>query len=144
MNELVIRRATVSDAPRVAELSGMLGYPAKAEEMARRLTGILAYETHAVFVAEFAGDVVGWIHLAEQHLLEFDRRGEILGLVVGSGQRGKGVGRELVLAAEAWARVRGLQQVVVRSNIVRPESHPFYERIGYERYKTQHVYRKPL
>jgi N-acetylglutamate synthase-like GNAT family acetyltransferase len=144
MNELVIRRAKISDAPRVAELSGTLGYPAETEAMARRLTDILAHETHAVFVAETAGEVVGWTHGAEQEMLEFDRRCEILGLVVGAAQRGQGVGRRLVEAVEDWARTRGLDDVSVRSNVVRLESHPFYERIGYVRVKTQHAYRKHL
>ena len=144
MNQLVIRRATLGDAPRVAELSGTLGYPANAEEMARRLESILAHEAHAVFVAEATGEVVGWTHGSERQMLESDPRCEILGLVVGGGQRGKGVGRQLVQAVEDWARTRGLAQIFVRSNVVRPESHPFYERIGYERYKTQHAYRKRL
>jgi hypothetical protein len=34
--------------------------------------------------------------------------------------------------------------VSLRSNIVRPESHAFYEKIGYARFKTQHAYRKRL
>ena len=34
--------------------------------------------------------------------------------------------------------------LLVRSNVTRPESHPFYERLGYERIKTQHSYRKTL
>ena len=34
--------------------------------------------------------------------------------------------------------------MTVRSNVVRHESHPFYERVGYERTKTQHAYRKRL
>jgi hypothetical protein len=32
----------------------------------------------------------------------------------------------------------------VRSNVARELSHPFYESLGYERAKTQHVYRKTL
>lgn len=144
MNEPSIRRAKISDAPGVAELSGTLGYPAEAEPMARRLAGILPQKTHAVFVADAAGEVVGWIHGAEQEMLEFDRRCEILGLVVGAGQRGQGVGRRLVETVEEWARTRGLDDVSVRSNVVRLESHPFYERIGYVRVKTQHAYRKRL
>jgi GNAT superfamily N-acetyltransferase len=64
--------------------------------------------------------------------------------VVDAAQRGLGVGRALVDAVESWARTRGLDRVVVRSNVVRLESHPFYERIGYKRIKTQHVYRKGL
>ena len=58
--------------------------------------------------------------------------------------RGRGVGRRLVQAAEAWASARGLDQMAVRSNVGRAESHPFYERLGYVRAKTQHAYRKRL
>ena len=39
---------------------------------------------------------------------------------------------------------RGLENVSVRSNVVRLESHPFYERAGYVRVKTQHAYWKRI
>jgi GNAT superfamily N-acetyltransferase len=54
------------------------------------------------------------------------------------------VGRALVAEVEGWASARGLREVSVRSNVARAESHPFYERLGYVRAKTQHVYRKVL
>ena len=38
----------------------------------------------------------------------------------------------------------GLHTVVVRSNVVRPESHLFYEGIGYQRTATSHVYHKQV
>jgi GNAT superfamily N-acetyltransferase len=144
MNELIIRRAKIDDANRMAELSDILGYPVSGEAMQRRLTRILKLETHSVFVAERNGEVVGWTHGAEQEMLELECRGEIWGLVVAENERGRGVGRRLVEAAETWARDRGLENMSVRSNIVRSESHPFYERIGYTRHKTQHAYRKTL
>jgi hypothetical protein len=50
----------------------------------------------------------------------------------------------LVAAAESWAARLGLSDVVVRSNVTRAESHPFYERLGYARTKTQHVYLKTV
>ena len=143
-SELIVRKATSDDAARVAELSGTLGYPVSGEAMAERLGRVLQLQTHAVFVAEISGDIVGWTHGAEHELLELGWRCEILGLVVAQGQRGLGTGRRLVEAIEQWARGRGLDHIFVRSNIIRPESHPFYERIGYERYKTQHAYRKRL
>lgn len=142
--ELIIRKARSEDAARIAELSGTLGYPVTADAMAERLGRMLPLETHTVFVAEASGNIVGWTHGAEQELLEMGFRCEILGLVVAEGQRGLGTGRRLVEAIEQWARARGLAQIFVRSNVIRPESHPFYERIGYERYKTQHAYRKQL
>lgn len=143
-SELIVRKAKEDDATRVAELSGTLGYPVSGEAMAQRLGRVLPLETHTVFVAEISGDIVGWIHGAEHEFLELGSRCEILGLVVAEGQRGLGTGRRLVEAIEQWARRRGLDQIFVRSNVIRPESHPFYERIGYERYKTQHAYRKQL
>ena len=73
-----------------------------------------------------------------------ESRGEIVGLVVDAAHRGRGVGRRLVAEVEAWAAARGLEVVTVRSNVARTESHPFYERLGYARTKTQHAYRKRL
>jgi GNAT superfamily N-acetyltransferase len=95
-------------------------------------------------IAELS-EVLGYPATAgERELLESGRRCEILGLVVDSTHRGRGVGRRLVQAAEAWALARGLDQMAVRSNVGRAESHPFYERLGYVRAKTQHAYRKRL
>jgi len=62
----------------------------------------------------------------------------------GAGYRGRGAGRQLVEAVERWAAARGLDEISVRSNVVRPDAHPFYERLGYIRAKTQHAYRKAV
>jgi GNAT superfamily N-acetyltransferase len=140
-----IRSAVPGDAPRLAELSAILGYPASVPAVAQRLGRLLGREAETVFVASLpSGQVVGWLHGSEQELLESGPRCEILGLVVDPDHRGRGVGRRLVAAVEQWAMTRGLEQMAVRSNIRRAESHPFYERLGYLRTKTQHAYRKRL
>jgi GNAT superfamily N-acetyltransferase len=144
MTDFVIRRATSADAAGVADLSGILGYPVDRENMQRRLERIGGCEEHVVLVAETSGQIIGWIHGAVHEFLVAGRVGENCGLVVAEGQRTNGVGRRLVEAVEQWARGRGLDQVSVRSNVARPESHPFYEKVGYTRLKTQHVYRKSL
>src|SRR6266404_1814709 len=144
MSDSVIRRAKITDAAGVAELSGILGYPVDAETMKGRLEQLGGREEHVVFVAEANGKLAGWTHAAEQEILEVGRVWEIWGLVVAAGQRGRGVGRHLIEAVEQWARGRGLDQVSVRSNVARIESHPFYEKLGYTRLKTQHAYRKRL
>jgi GNAT superfamily N-acetyltransferase len=143
-HDLIIRKANTADSTRIAELSGTLGYAVSAELMGERLARVLSLDTHAVFVAETAGEIVGWIHGAEQQILESGCVCEIWGLVVAENQRGRGTGRLLIQAIEEWARTRGLNEMSVRSNVIRPESHQFYERIGYERFKTQHAYRKAL
>jgi GNAT superfamily N-acetyltransferase len=116
-----------------------------ATALAERLADILERPDELVLVAcRIDGTVIGWVHGAEQRFLEADLRCELLGLVVDSAHRRRGVGQELVAAVEQWARTRGLGEISVRSNVARAGSHPFYERLGYRRIKTQHVYRKPL
>ncbi len=135
----------MTDAARLAKLSEVLGYPVEPELMKRRLERLLSRPDHVVLVAESQTDgVVGWIHAAEQDILEIGRSCEILGLVVAADQRGHGVGRRLMEWVERWAFERGLKQLSVRSNVARAESHPFYERLGYTRVKTQHAYWKHM
>ena len=140
-----VRAAVLGDAPTIAALSRGLGYPVAVEMLAQRLGRLLTQSDEIVLVADVVpGQVLGWVHGSEQELLETGRRCEILGLVVDAEHRRTGVGRRLVAALEQWAVSRGLEEMAVRSNVVRSESHPFYERLGYVRAKTQHAYRKQL
>lgn len=135
----------LTDAPLLTELSAELGYPVPVAQLTSTLERLLRRPDHVVFVAcDARGAVVGWIHVAEREVLEVGCFGEILGLVVAASVRRQGLGQQLVAAAEAWAVSRGLPGMTVRSNVVRAESHPFYEGLGYARIKTQHAYRKLL
>ncbi len=143
--ELRIRLAKPGDAVRIADLSGQLGYPATSEQARERLRGIKPASHHAVFVAESGKDgVIGWLHVSKQHLLESEIRAEVNGLVVAEGQRSLGAGARLLAAAENWARKHACKSMSVRSNVIRERAHQFYERNGYEHYKTQKSFRKPL
>ena len=144
-NELKVRRARITDAPRLAELSGQLGYPAAAADIRRRFRAIQPASQNAVFVAESRGEgVVGWLHVSKEPLLESDMRAEVNGLVVADGHRSLGAGARLLAAAENWARKHGCKGMSVRSNVIRERAHKFYEHNGYEHYKTQKSFRKPL
>src|SRR5258708_38522614 len=144
-SEMKIRCARREDAPRVAELSGQLGYPATAAQMRKRLRGIKLSSQHAVFIAESAKEgIIGWLHVSRQPLLEGEIRAEVNGLIVGEEHRSAGAGARLLAAAETWARKRGCKSMSVRSNVIRERAHKFYERNGYEHYKTQKSFRKPL
>jgi len=144
-NELKIRRATTDDVPQIAVLAGQLGYPATAVQIHKRLHGIKPPSQHAVFVADSVADgVIGWVHVSKQPLLEVEIRAEVNGLVVAEGQRSVGAGARLLRAAEDWARQHGCKSMSVRSNVFRERAHKFYERNGYEHYKTQKSFRKPL
>lgn len=140
-----IRSARATDASRIAELSGQLGYPAKPAEIAQRLRKIKPALQHAVLVAETPDHkIVGWLHVSVSPLLEVDLRAEVNGLVVADDERSHGTGALLLQAAEQWARTRHCQHMSVRSNVIRDRAHQFYLRHGYEHYKTQKAFRKPL
>jgi GNAT superfamily N-acetyltransferase len=139
-----IRPATLADAGGIARLSGELGYPAPTEEVAARLAILLSLPAHFIAVAAEDDSLLGWIEIERRLTLESGARAEIVGLVVGAAHRRAGVGRALVAAAETWAAAEGLGAVAVRSNVVRAESHPFYERLGFLKHKTQHVYVRDL
>jgi len=95
-------------------------------------------------VAESRQLVIGWLHASVTPLLEVPLRAEVNGLVVDEKQRSAGTGAQLLDAAERWARSRGCKSMSVRSNVIRERAHGFYERQGYEQYKTQKAFRKIL
>jgi GNAT superfamily N-acetyltransferase len=142
---LKIRRARSSDAARLAALSDELGYPVTASEIKARLSRLQHAGNNAVFVAEnSSGEVIGWLHVTVAPLLEVPLRTEVNGLVVADGHRSAGAGARLLEAAENWARKKKCVNMSVRSNVLRERAHGFYERHGYEHYKTQKAFRKPL
>jgi GNAT superfamily N-acetyltransferase len=143
--ELKIRRAKSADAPQLAVLTGQLGYPATAAQIRERLRRIQPASQNAVFVADSSRDgVVGWLHVSRDALLESEIRAEVNGLVVADGQRSLGAGARLLAAAEDWARKHRCKSMSVRSNVIRERAHKFYERNGYEHFKTQKSFRKAL
>ena len=146
MNVLKIefRPALVADAAEVARLSCELGYPVTSDDMRRRLEVVLENENHHVVVASRDERLVGWMHVEHRESVVTGSQAELMGLVVDPAMRRSGIGRELVAAAERWAFASGHTALRIRSNVVREQSHPFYESLGYERKKTQHVYLKSL
>jgi GNAT superfamily N-acetyltransferase len=138
-----IRSATVDDAPEIARLSAQLGYPDDVAVFEARLRRVLPLPTHAVLVCERGdGRLGGFVGLEHRLMIESGERVEIVGLVVDAQARRGGIGRAMIAAAEAWTRARGLDALYLRSNVLRPEAHPFYEGLGFLRTKTQHAYLK--
>lgn len=142
--KLKIRRAKSSDAARIAEMSGQLGYPATKKEIVARMKRLTPASQHALFVAELAGRVIGWVHVTASRLLEVPPRAEVNGLIVDEAARSGGAGKRLLQEAEKWAKRTGCQGMSVRSNVIRERAHQFYEKHGYEHYKTQKAFRKEV
>jgi GNAT superfamily N-acetyltransferase len=140
-----VRRARSTDALRIAELSGQLGYPTTEKQMKARLKEATKDKDGACFVAELReGGLIGWIHVSTTPLLEVERRAEVNGLVVDEAARSHGAGALLLAAAEKWAGGKRCKSMSVRSNVLRERAHGFYLRNEYEHYKTQKAFRKEL
>ncbi|HEY6324936.1 MAG TPA: GNAT family N-acetyltransferase [Candidatus Cybelea sp.] len=128
------------DAEALAPLLDQLGYPAGVEDIRARLAALNG--DSQVLVAAGNLGLSGFVAVAITRDFIVGTCGVILGLVVADGSRSVGVGAELLAAAESWAFDRGAALVGVRSNVIRARAHRFYERNGYQRIKSQHIFEK--
>jgi len=138
-----IRESTDEDAAAVAVLITQLGYPTTAEEMRSRLRRIAADAQYVSLVALEHTEVVGFLGMAFGLHYEYDGSyARIVALSVAPQMQGKGIGTELVTAAENIARSRGASMCIVNSGTHRTETHKFYEKRGFS-WRSKGFY-KPL
>lgn len=130
---IVVRSAAPADCRALTRLIGQLGYQVAEAEVAERLAG-MEQEGRVVLVAELDGEVIGCLTTSVMRVLHRPAPvGRISMMVVDAAVRGRGIGAELVHAAEKALVAAGCQLVEVTSNLARTEAHRFYERLGYER-----------
>lgn len=125
--KLAVRAARPADADALAALIAQLGYEVDAADIRSRMKGL------SVLVA-VKGDLVGAATISITEVLHRPKSvGRISMLVVADEQRGGGIGRALVEAAEERLRKAGCGLVEVTSNVKRLRAHSFYRKLGYER-----------
>ncbi|MBV8488984.1 MAG: GNAT family N-acetyltransferase, partial [Candidatus Eremiobacteraeota bacterium] len=91
-----------------------------------------------------AGRIVGCVAVSLSVRIVGGLRTDIESFVVDEAERSKGVGAQLLSAAENWARENGGRRVRLLSNVVRERAHAFYERNGYVKLKAEYVLEKNL
>ena len=143
-NSFILRSPTIADAESIASFSDELGHIVDTDVMARRIADLNDHDDNHIVVAEVDKQISGWIQVHACEFLVSGFRSEIVGLVVDSKFRRRGIGRLLVENAIKWSTEHGASLMVVRSNVVRKESHEFYPSVGFELFKTQAVYRRVL
>ena len=131
---MLLRAPKDGDAPDIARLLGQLGYPSTAEEVLTRLKTLRDdAPATAAWVAELDGAVVGVATAREFPGIHISTPVAWLTvLVVDERVRGRGVGRQLVAAAEAWAKMVGAPRLSLTSAVHRKEAHQFYVNLGYQ------------
>jgi ribosomal protein S18 acetylase RimI-like enzyme len=129
-----IRDAELGDALELALLMCELGYKTKREEMETRLKSVLCNPAYRTFVAIMDGFVCGMIGTFTYASYEHnDASGRILAMVTLSATRRRGIGRELIAAAEKDFAQRGISRIALDTRLTREDAHKFYESLGYER-----------
>jgi GNAT superfamily N-acetyltransferase len=137
---VAIRTMNRADAPAAAMLMSELGYPTDARSFAERFAAVSAIASDKVLIAEEAGNIVG---LAALHSFEMIHRpgrlGRVTALVVAEGARGRGIGGQLLAAAEQHLRALGCTRLEITSGPERLGAHRFYETHGYEERRVRFI-----
>ncbi len=118
-------------------------------EHAHEMNAIRAnFSRPPVFVAEApAGGLCGLLEVSIRAMAEgcsSNNVGYLEGWFVDAEWRGRGVGRALVAAAEAWARAQGCTEMASDTNLDYPLSPPAHARLGYQETSRRLHYRKDL
>lgn len=130
--KLIIRSAKPNDAEPIATLIAALGYDVSTADVRRRMAA-LSGGSQSVLVA-VRGELVGVLTTSVTKVLHRPKPvGRISMLVVAEAERGGGIGRALVAAAEDRLRKAGCGLIEVTSNVKRLRAHAFYRKLGYER-----------
>jgi GNAT superfamily N-acetyltransferase len=102
-----------------------------ADELGRRLQEqITPAGDFGVVTARAGGELVG-LALMSFHVDNSPAYGVIEDLVVGSRQRDRGIGRQILQWIEEDARRRGVSQLFLESGVANRRAHAFFEREGY-------------
>lgn len=130
--EWPLRPAQATDAAAIAALLTAEGYPAGPGDILERLERWDDGRS-AVLVATARGEVVGFVAVHVMPRFEHgDWIARVLALVVDEGVRERGVGSELMKAAERHALERGCAFIEVTAGRHRPGALQLYESVGYE------------
>src|SRR5881397_1560051 len=117
---VIVRPATAADSAPIADLLGQLGYPCEPSDVPDRLRRLGAGGDAAAIVATLDGAVVGLATMHSRVVLHSATPvAQLTALVVPETLRGRGIGRTLVDAVDAWARERGATRLVVTTALHR-------------------------
>lgn len=142
-NKITVRECALTDCENIYLLNkNDLGYDFPIEKTAKRLEMILGSNKDKIFVAEYGGKVIGYIHACDYDVIYGPSMKNILGLAVDSHYRKLGAGKALLTAAENWAKETGSAGVRLCSGAQRKGAHEFYKRCGYICSKEQLNFKK--
>lgn len=118
--EIIIRKANVSDVPRMTEL---INFYADQQMMLKKSLYKIYTTIQTFFVAEFQGKIIGCVALS----ILWSDLGEVCSLAVDKEFLGKGVGRKLVESCMDEAKVMHLPRLISLTY-----QDKFFEKLGFK------------
>lgn len=143
--EILVRTLERNDYKAVCDLiSNELGYNnLSVESTFKRLETIQNRKDYQTFVAVHNNKVIGFIGLYKG--IAFNIDGEyiqIIALAVNKEYQNKGIGTQLLVKAEQYAKDKNIVSLGLNSGLHREEAHIFYEHRGYV--KKSYSFKKSL
>ncbi|HEY2459297.1 MAG TPA: GNAT family N-acetyltransferase [Candidatus Acidoferrum sp.] len=149
----MIRRGKAEDGERLARLRNALWPENSVEEHRREVDLLLAGKSPGimpmvVFVAEESGELVGFVEVGLRSCADGCDLARAVGYVEGwyveAQWRRRGIGAELVRAAEEWARGQGCVEMASDTQITNEISQRAHAALGFEVAERSVLYRKKL
>src|ERR1700733_10318832 len=97
---VVVKEATISDAPEIERLCIQLGYPIGIDQATKNIQLLIDSKIDMIWIAVVDHTPVGWIHVSQTLSMEYEPFCEIRGLVVDEAFYRMGVGRRLIESAK--------------------------------------------
>ncbi|HHY28393.1 MAG TPA: GNAT family N-acetyltransferase [Desulfitobacterium dehalogenans] len=138
MSEVIVRLCETDDLPGVVTLMNELREVAQGEEVTfQSISKVFSEmerlpEVYLNVVAEISGKVVGFISVIFYRTV-FHKGGTALinELIITQAERGKGIGKRLVLMAHEEALKRGFDEIEVGTEKTNVVAQKFYRRCGF-------------
>lgn len=141
----IIRQCSISEVPAIFELNCVqMGYEYSIDETSNNIKRILKNEQNKIYVACLDEKVIGYIHGGVYELIYAPRMVNVMGIAVMEQYQHNGVGRELLLKLETWAKENHAFCVRLHSGENRLEAHSFYLKCGYKMSGVQKKFVKEL
>jgi ribosomal protein S18 acetylase RimI-like enzyme len=117
-----------------------LGYPTDATAFAERANAVCNNQDDVILIAEEEGNILGLVAVHSFEMLHrAGRLGRITALIVSVPARNRGIGRQLLDAAEKHLLANGCVKLEVTSGEQRTEAHGFYAAHGYHEQRVHFV-----
>lgn len=140
-----IRECKISDADAIYLLNkNEMRYDYPSDKTRQKLALLLSRIDNKIFVAEYDGKVVGYIHANDYDVIYAEHVKNIMGIAVLNEYKKMGIGKALLFEVEKWAKQTGTAAIRLVSGKERTLAHEFYRHCGFLECKEQINFKKIL